>query len=69
MGRMGGRVQGHEETFGVMDVFIILIVVMVIWCVHRLKHEMICFKYVAFIVFQLYPNKPVCSLVYLLKNK
>lgn len=68
MGRMGGRVQGHEEMFGVMDVFIILIVVMVIWCVRRLKHEMICFKYVVFIVFQLYPNRPVCSRLFIKKQ-
>lgn len=34
---------GHEEMFGVIDMFIILMVVMVIWCVHRLKHGIICF--------------------------
>lgn len=29
---------------------------------------MICLKYVLFIVSRLYPNKPVCSLIYLLKK-
>ena len=32
-----GITKGHTDTFGVMDMFVTLIVVMVIWCVHRLE--------------------------------
>jgi hypothetical protein len=38
---------------------IILIVVMVSLCIHRLKHIKLYFKYMQFIVNQLYLNKAV----------
>lgn len=45
-----GMTKGHEETFRVMDIFIILMVVMVSWVYTYVKtYQTVLFKYVHFV--------------------
>ena len=47
-----------EEIFGVIEMLIILIIVIIYWVYTYVKvYQMACFKYVSFFVFQLYLNK------------
>ena len=55
--------RGTRKHFGVMDKFIILIVMMISWVYtwYVKTHQVVYFKYVQFIIHQLYLNKVVIS--------
>ena len=53
--------KGNRKLLAMMDVFIILIVLMFSQVYTYVKtHQIILFKYVHFIIFQLYSNVAVC---------
>lgn len=52
---VSGVIEGHKETTGVMDLFIITVVLMVSWVHTYVKTYLIVpFKYEQFVVCQLY---------------
>lgn len=55
----GGSTEDNKETLGMMDVFTILIVMMDLNYTFDKTYQIIHFKYLQFIVCQLYLNKDV----------
>lgn len=58
----------YEEILGVMDMYFILIMVTISWVFTYVKiYQIIYFKIIQFIIYQLYLNKAVKSIQYLHK--
>lgn len=53
-------IKGHRKYFGIMNMFIILIVVMISWlCVHGKTYQFECFQCVQFFMSIVYFNKAI----------